>query len=175
MKKVKRTKTIPDNSIISKNFNGISYCDSYSIKVQTKESIDKITTDIFQTPSWADALMAIRNKAVKLFGLQGGGRKKNTGISDYYPVGSKAVYFTVIDRNENEIVTAENDKHLNFRVSVMTVREANNVIIHLTTLVKFNNIIGRIYFLPVKPFHRLIVASLLQRILKKDTYRTVQY
>lgn len=168
MKKVKRTNKIPEYSLVSKNFSGIHYCDSYCIVIQTHESIDKITTDIFQTPKWANFLMGIRNTVVKFVGLKGGGYKKDTYVSDYYPVGSRAVYFTVIDRNENEIIMAENDKHLNFRVSVMLRREGNNAIINLTTLVKFNNFLGRIYFFPVKPFHILIIISLLKRVLKNQ-------
>ena len=169
MKKVNRTKSIPRNSIISKKFNDFHYCDSYSIITKTNESLDKITTNIFQTPRWADVLMDVRNAAVKVAGLESGGNKKDINISDFYPVGSRAVYFTVIDRNENEIIMAENDRHLNFRISVMTNREGNNVIIYLTTLVQYHNLLGRLYFFPVKPFHRLIVISLLKRFLKESS------
>lgn len=113
--------------------------------------------------------MDVRNAAVKVAGLESGGNKKDINISDFYPVGSRAVYFTVIDRNENEIIMAENDRHLNFRISVMTNREGNNVIIYLTTLVQYHNLLGRLYFFPVKPFHRLIVISLLKRFLKESS------
>jgi len=162
LNKVKRTNEIPEYSVISKNFDDIHYCDSFSILTQTNENLDKITTEVFQTPQWADMLMTIRNAVAKLVGLEAGGLKKDTNISDFYPIGSRAVYFTVIDRNENEIVMAENDKHINFRISIMINREGNHVTIYLTTLLKFNNLLGQLYFFPVKPFHRLIVISLLK-------------
>jgi hypothetical protein len=168
MKRVHRSNEIPENSMISKDFSDIHYCDSYSIVTQTSESLDTITTRIFQTPQWTDVLMHIRNTLVKLVGLKGGGNKKDTHVSDYYPVGSRAVYFTVIDRNENEILMAENDKHLNFRVSVMINQAGDCTTIHLTTLVKFNNFLGRFYFFPVKPFHKIIIISLLKRYLRKQ-------
>jgi len=164
MKKVYRSNKVPEYSIISKDFDDFHYCDTYRIMIQSKDSLDKITTDIFKTPKWADMLMSIRNFFVRLVGLKTGGYKKDTYISDYYPIGSRAVYFTVIERNENEILMAENDKHLNFKVSVMINREGNSVVINLTTLVRFNNFLGRLYFLPVKPFHRLIIISLLKRL-----------
>ena len=167
MKKVHKTNKIPEYSIVSKNFNNFHYCDSYWIVTQTNESLDKITTDIFQTPKWAEILMGIRNNLVKLIGLNPGGMKKNNNIADHYPIGSRAVYFKVVDRTEKEIIMAENDKHLNFKVSVLTYRDGDNVTINLTTLVKYNNFLGRLYFLPVKPFHRMIVISLLKRLLKK--------
>jgi len=166
MKNVIRTNKIPENSMILKDFGETHYCDSYLIRTQTNNSIDKIATDIFKTPKWADMLMGIRNIVVNIVGLKGGGYKKDTYSSDYYPVGSRAVYFTVIDRNENEIVMAENDKHLNFRVSVMIHRYEDMVTINLSTIVKYNNFLGRLYFCPVKPFHKLIIISLLKRLLK---------
>jgi hypothetical protein len=166
MKRVKRTNSIPEYSIISKDLNGFHYCDSYITVTQTNDSLDKITTDIFQTPKWADFLMNIRNTLVRLVGLKAGGHKKDTYISDFYPIGSRAVYFTVIDRNENEILMAENDKHLNFRVSVMINRKGDKVTIYLTTIVRYNNFLGWLYFFPVKPFHRMIILSLFKRLLK---------
>ncbi len=168
--RVKRTNNIPEYSIISKDFTGFQYCDSFSTVTQTNNSLDKITTDLFQTPKWADSLMTIRNAAVRLVGLTAGGNKKDTYVSDYYPIGSRAVYFTVIDRNENEILMAEKDKHLNFRVSVMINRQDDHVTIYLTTLVKYNNFLGWLYFFPVKPFHRLIIRSLFRRLSKNHEY-----
>ena len=113
--------------------------------------------------------MGIRNTVARLVGLRAGGYKKDNYISDYYPVGSRAVYFAVIDRNDNEIVMAEKDKHLDFRVSVLVNREVDKATISLTTLVKYNNGLGRLYFFPVKPFHRIIVMSLLKRLLSSDS------
>jgi hypothetical protein len=164
MKRVKCTNKIPEGSIISKGFGNYHYCDSYRIETQSNASLDNTTTDIFKTPKWADALMGIRNTVARLVGLQAGGYKKDNYISDYYPVGSRAVYFTVIDRTDNEIVMAERDKHLDFRVSVLIDRKTDKTTINLTTLVKYNNGLGRLYFLPVKPFHRIIVMSLLKRL-----------
>ncbi|MBN2348642.1 MAG: DUF2867 domain-containing protein [Bacteroidales bacterium] len=167
MRMVHRTNKIPVSSVISRDFKPIHYCDSYSIVTHTTDDLDKIITSIFQTPPWADTLMRVRNSLVKFIGLEGGGYKKDTYIADHYPVGSRAVYFTVIDRNENEIVMAENDKHLNFRVSVLINRDGHETTINLTTIVKYNNFLGRLYFFPVKPFHRIIIISLLKRLLKK--------
>lgn len=155
---------IPDNSIISNGFGKADYCDSYKVCIQTMDNIDRITSNVFKIPKWVDYLLRIRNSVVKLFGLKTG-NKNDFNLADHYPIGSKAVYFTVIDRNDNEIVMAENDKHLNFRTSVLITKQEVNSTIYLTTIVKFNNIWGRIYFLPVKPFHRIIIKSLLKRTL----------
>ncbi len=166
--KVKRTDKPPTESLILHKFDDYHYCDSFSVINQTDDTIDKITTTIFQTPRWADTLMKIRNTLFSPTGLDKGGYKKDTYVSDYYPVGSRAVYFTVINRNDNEIVTAENDKHLDFRISVLKSQQGKDANIHLTTLVKYHNFLGRFYFTLIKPFHRTIVISLLKKLLKKN-------
>ncbi len=165
--KAQRSNSIPKGSLISQKFDDFHYCDSFSIVIQSDDSIDTITTEIFKTPKWADLLMGMRNAMFSLFGLDKGGYKDRRYIADYYPVGSRAVYFTVIDRNDNEIVTAENDKHLDFRISVFENEEEHNRRIHLTTLVKYHNTLGRFYFFIIRAFHRRIVVGLLKRLMKK--------
>lgn len=77
---VKSRNEIPVGSMILKDFNTIHYCDSYYIKNQTSDRLDKITTDVFRTPKWADLLMGIRNNIVQVVGLKGGGYKNNTHL-----------------------------------------------------------------------------------------------
>lgn len=82
----------------------------------------------------------------------------------YYPIGSKAVLFRVTDRNESEIVMDEDDKHLNFKTSVMVERINGFTQVWLTTIVHFNNTLGRLYFWPVKPFHKALIKSRLKKL-----------
>ena len=161
--KVIKNKSAPVSSIILKDSGIIDYCDSYQTDCLTKDSIDEITTRIFTLPDWVKFLMQLRNSIVGIFGLRTG-NKNTVHKADRYPVGSKAIFFTVTDRNENEIVMAENDKHLNFRVSVLMIRKESTTTVCLTTTVRFNNVLGKIYFFPVKPFHSIIIQSLLRRI-----------
>ncbi|MHC1774946.1 MAG: DUF2867 domain-containing protein [Lentimicrobium sp.] len=162
MSKVQVIKRISEKSIILDGFDKIHYLDCYRIHMQSDFGIDKITTEIFRTPKWVNILMSLRNNIVGLFGLNTGSIEEKN-IEPYYPVGSKAVYFQVLKRSENEIVMAENDKHLNFRTSVFVERAQTRTSIYLSTIVHYNNILGRLYFLPVRPFHKIIVKSLLRR------------
>jgi len=153
MKTVTRLITIPENSVISNEFERIDYCDSYRIVNPTNDSMEKIAIEIFKMPKWVNWLMNIRNSIVRIFGLKTGKDVKEG-----------QTYFTVIEQNENEIVMGETDKHLDFRTSILVDRA--NSFIYLTTIVRFNNFWGRLYFLPVKPFHKLIVKSTLNRQIK---------
>lgn len=153
---------IPESSIILKNFGKVNYCDSYQVLKDTEDSIDKITTIFFCVPKWVDFWLRFRNLIVGVFGLK---NEYEKCVADYYPIGSKAVMFTVIDRNDNEIVMAENDKHLNFRLSVQFESTETQTFININTIVKFNNLFGKLYFLLVKPFHKIIIKRLLKKYL----------
>jgi hypothetical protein len=163
MEPITKQFSAPAVSIILNGLVKYDYCDSFSVPMLSNEGVDSITTKIFRIPDWVNILMKIRNTIVGVFGLKTG-NKKNLNEAAFYPVGSRAVYFTVIDRNDNEIVMSENDKHLVFRTSVMINKTGNNSLVHLTTVVRYNNFWGRFYFFFVKPFHQLIMRAILKRL-----------
>ena len=37
----------------------------------------------------------------------------------------------------------------------------------ITTVVKFNNRLGRLYFFFIRPFHKVIIRSMLKRVAKR--------
>ena len=162
-----KSNNIPEQSIILKDFGKVNYLDSFHIYKDTEATIDSITVNVFKGPKWVGSLMKVRDSIVGIFGLKTA-KKKNSGDKEFYPIGSKIDFFTVVDRNDNEIVMAENDKHLNFRTSVMIERNGTHTSVHLSTIVKFNNIFGRLYFIPVKPFHRLIIKSILKKFAETN-------
>ena len=151
MKKVIRLTTIPENSVIANGFDKIDYCDTYRIVKATNDTVEEIAAKIFKPSKWMNWLMGIRDSVVGIFGLKTG-KEILKGQTTNFPI---------IEQLENEIVMGENDKHLDFRTSVSVDRE--NSFIYLTTIVHFNNLFGRLYFLPVKPFHKIIVKSSLKR------------
>jgi len=149
------------DSIISKNFGLADYSDTYRVVYDGVSNVDVLLSKIFSVPRWILSLLKFRDKVVGVFGLK---TRTDNFYKDYYPVGSKAVFFDVIARNENEIVMAEDDKHLNFRTSVLTECDGNKTTIYQSTIVHYNNIWGRLYFLPVKPFHKMIMKSMLRNM-----------
>ena len=174
MQQVKEYSIPPDGSIITKDFPGrIDYTDAYSIRVNTgqNDTIDYFTARFFTSwPWWADRLLKLRNHMVMPFGLETGSVPDQGTISRsvHYPVGDRAVFFTVIDRTDTEIVMAEDDKHLYFRTSLFMDRAGHKepATFYLTTLVQFHNLGGKIYFAPVKPFHKFIIKAMLSDFSK---------
>ncbi len=152
MKTVTTLTTIPENSIISNGFETIDYCDSYRINKATNETAEEIAIKIFKQSKWEKRLFAIRDAIAGIFGLKTGKETPQTQTVGFFPI---------IEQHENEIILGANDKHLNLKVSVFIDREKS--FIYLTTIVHFNNFFGRLYFLPVKPFHKILVKSGFKR------------
>lgn len=76
--------------------------------------------------------------------------------------------FKVFNKTADEVIFGEDDKHLNFRVSLYIEQHPNNgtnKTLIISTTVKFNNWLGRLYFLPVKLFHKLILPTLLKGMI----------
>jgi hypothetical protein len=121
-------------------------------------------------PNWVSTLFAIRNKIVRFFGLKVADTAADKqALLDKFTCSpnERLGLFKVFERTTNEVIVGEDDKHLNFRVSLLKAAtdDANRKKITVSTTVVFKNAFGKIYFLPVKPFHRIIVPAMLKRII----------
>lgn len=173
---VKKTK-LPNNSILKKNIKKYDYIDSYQGELIDNEknvSSTEIGKAFFTSvPKWAEKLFKVRNKIAKLFGLKTAGDitdRQNLLNNFNCEPGEQLGLFKVFDKTNNEVVLGEDDKHLNFRVSLFLDQQKNDIskkTLTITTTVEFNNLFGRLYFLPVRPFHKLIVPTMLKGIIKQ--------
>jgi len=83
------------------------------------------------------------------------------GLSNDGPDASDKVgIFPVETENEQELIAGFDDKHLEFRISVLSIEGR----IYLATWVQPHNIGGRIYLKTILPFHILIVRNALARV-----------
>ncbi len=166
----------PENSLLHAGTRNVDYMDSFQGKFTDKFQnigIEDIGKSFFSSgPKWIDKLFAFRNKLAGLFGL-----KTSKSVSDRQKMldnfkcekGEQLGLFKVFDKTADEIILGEDDTHLNFRVSLFLDPKTNdktNKNLIITTTVKFNNWFGRLYFLPVRPFHKLIVPAMLKGIIK---------
>lgn len=174
---MRRPTEIPEKSLLKKDRASFDYVDSYQSSFIDKEhTVDaaKIGKLFFSSgPTWADNLFALRNKVVKLFGLKTSGQiSDRQQLLDNFTCekGEQIGLFKVIDKTAQEVVLGEDDKHLNFRVSLLLERllgDTDKKSLTITTTVKFHNFFGRLYFLPVRPFHKLIVPTMLKGMIKQ--------
>ena len=113
-----------------------------------------------------DRLFMLRNRLVKVFGLKTSGdlkdREEQLNRFQCEP-GEQLGLFNVFEKNDEEVIIGEDDKHLNFRVSLLlnnTQKPQKELII--TTIVQFNSRFGRFYFSVIKTFHTAVVRSMVK-------------
>lgn len=160
---------IPEKSLL--NTQHFDYSDSFEKEFVSKQkhiNSSELGKLFFSSGSpWIKKLFSLRNKIVKIFGLK---VSENQEKKEYnYEPGDQIGLFKVLEKNDHEIIIGEDDKHLNFRVSLMLDNENNqqhNRKLTITTIVTYNNWWGKLYFFPVKPFHKMIVPSMLNGIVK---------
>ncbi len=74
--------------------------------------------------------------------------------------------FKIYSTSPTEVVLGEDDKHLDFRLSVLCADQPSpggKRHLTLSTVVHCHNRLGRLYILVIAPFHRLVVQSSLCR------------
>ena len=80
--------------------------------------------------------------------------KQNQSIGDFF----------IILNRENHLIAELKDKHLDFRFSIWIRQEDSTTKVSFTTIVKINNIFGKVYFILITPFHKLIIPNILKRL-----------
>ena len=146
-----KMKDIPADSLI-KNYFPVDYIDSFSkvmVTGQAKTPEDFRNLAFSRFPKWIGWLMNFRNAIVKPLGLD------------------TATRFTdmVLDKNLHEEILGMPDKHLDFHVSMWCGEyHEGKQELRITTVVKYNNWLGRAYFFIIRPFHGIIVKSILKHV-----------
>lgn len=117
-----------------------------------------------EMPVWVERLMWLRNIIVTPFGLKTGRRPSfGADVPDKFEVGDYIGIFKVESISDNEIIIGEDDKHLNFRVTIY--RSDNGY--YLATWVHPHNWLGRTYLKLVMPFHRIITQNCMKRLVAR--------
>ena len=153
---------LPSDCGIARAYESVNLADAYSIELPacTSTSPELLARFIFShQASWIRGLLKVRDALVAGVGLKTA--KHLASLGDPNKVGIFKVYST----NETEIVLGEDDKHLDFRVSVLCsgdARQESKRHLVLSTVVHCHNRLGRLYIFLIAPFHRLVVQSSLR-------------
>ena len=150
------------------------YLDSYSTTLNTSSiAIEQVGRAFFSaSPSWVDQLLILRNRIVSFIGLKvpGADTKEEVLRNFKCEVGESVALFNVLAKTENEVIFGEDDKHLNFRVSLFLDRQNN--LLTVSTLVKIHNALGHVYMLAIKPFHKIIVPTITKGMARQSKEST---
>lgn len=141
--------------------SGAQFVDSFRVEIGTipLSAREACTRMVLHGPRWIDALTRLRNILVKPFGL------KTSGEGAYAPGGLIGL-FPVLSETPERLIAGFDDSHLDFRLVVEIAGETTLRHVTSTTLVRTNNLLGRTYLALIMPFHKLVVRSMMGRILE---------
>jgi hypothetical protein len=182
---------VPDESRVARFYATTNLADAYAIRLPKGAVADPelLARFIFsQQAPWMSGLMRIRDTLVAGLGLKTAkqlqGLAAAHAASDAASVGTSVAtavatsvatsgrderigLFKNYEIHKHEIVLGEDDKHLDFRVSVLlqtrTAAAASARYLTVSTVVHCHNRLGRAYIRIIAPFHRLIVQAILRR------------
>jgi Protein of unknown function (DUF2867) len=157
---------IPAESAIARFYELTNLADAYSVNLPAGSitSPEQLARFIFaQQASWIKGLMKIRDALVAGFGL-----KTSAQLAEHnaHHQAERVGIFKIYSATEREIVLGEDDKHLDFRLSVLCpvpLERTGERRLVLSTVVHCHNRLGRVYIFLIAPFHRVIVQSCLRR------------
>jgi hypothetical protein len=94
-------------------------------------------------PPWVAASLRLRDRVVSLLGM----KLADTGD------------FPIVARADDEVLVGSDDRHLDFRASVHRTDDTVDVV----TVVQTHNRLGRLYLIPVRMVHGVMVRRMLRR------------
>ena len=156
----------PSPSAIEDWYDGADLLDSYAVTLAPGASDDvaALATALFSTlPLWTRGLLRLRDEIMRPLGVKTTAEIARAGAVDGR---DRIAFFPVIQRSASEIILGEDDRHLDFRASVLvqTDEDAGTRRLVVTTAVRCHNLLGRAYLSVIAPFHVLIVRANLGRL-----------
>ena len=157
---------VPAQSAVATFYESTNLADAFAVQLPLGTSGDPEVLWRFvmsQQPPWIGWLTNVRDAIVACFGLKTA--KQLATLSDEVD-DDRIAFFKVYGKSECEIILGEDDKHLDFRLSVLrTPGSASSLGGQLTvsTVVHCNNLLGRAYLSVIAPFHRQVVTASLRR------------
>ncbi|QLL15692.1 DUF2867 domain-containing protein [Pseudomonas chlororaphis] len=160
--------SLPPGSSIARHAPGASFIDCQrTLAVDRERSALRHALRLMaRTPAWIDHLMSLRNRLVQPFGLKDLGRLTRIDLErqdDDYQPGDRVGIFTLVSQTPDEVLLVDQDRHLDVYLAInrLPLDAQGERPVVLSTLVHPHNRLGRLYMLPVAPFHRFIAPRML--------------
>jgi len=119
-------------------------------------------------PVWLRTAFAIRDGFCCAAGLQTIGGFANRPISENLSAGDKLDFFDVRHICARQLVLSSSDRHLEVVVILHLDLPADGMQkLSVVTTVNVHNMLGKIYMLPVKPAHAVIVKNMIDAIPRR--------
>lgn len=157
---------VPSDSMLGPELiEGAYFRDAYRAPLSRADlGITDIFLGIFaHHPPWMKRLLIARNTVASLAGLEAptAAEIRHVDIKQRYAVGDKIGVWPIFALSDNEIIAGRDNKHLDFRVSVLKTADGDAASVVISTLCMVHNLAGKLYLFFVVPFHRYGVHKLL--------------
>jgi hypothetical protein len=157
---------VPSSSMLDRDLIARSYFqDSYRARLsRTDLGMADIFFAVFgHKPLWIKLMLVVRNAVAGLAGLEVPtvAEIMKPEVRDAYRVGEKIGPWPIFFIGENEIVTGRDNRHIDFRLSVLKAADGDATDIVVSTICTVHNLFGKIYLFFVVPFHRRGVRLLM--------------
>jgi hypothetical protein len=141
--------------------------DSYRAPLRRPHaSVVDIFASVFaHHPLWMKILLIVRNLLASFCGLDAPTASEimNVEIKDSYRVGEKIGVWPLFSVSATELVAGRDDKHLDFRLSVLKETGGKSVVV--STVCTVHNVFGKVYLFFIVPFHKWGVQRLLSQAI----------
>ena len=157
---------VPSGSALSRDLIGNAYFhDSWRAPLLRPglAIVDLFFALFGHTPLWMKLLLISRNAVARLIGLEAPtvGEIMRPAVGKAYRVGDKIGPWPIFFLAENEIVAGRDNRHLDFRLSVLKASDGETRSVVVSTVCTVHNVFGKIYLFFIIPFHRHGVRSLM--------------
>ncbi|MBH5397548.1 DUF2867 domain-containing protein [Bradyrhizobium sp. CNPSo 4010] len=106
-------------------------------------------------PSWMKTMLIARNRLAARWGLEVPADDEILAppLKSSYAVGDRIGPWPIFALEDNEIIAGRDNRHLDFRVSILRTRSGSGNSVTVTTVCRPHNIAGKAYLVAVAPFH----------------------
>lgn len=161
---------IPSASVLDRRLIAAAYFrDSYRAPLRrTHASVVDIFLAIFaHHPMWMKILLIVRNRIASFCGLDAPTASEilNLEIRSRYGVGDKIGVWPIFSLTETELVAGRDNKHLDFRLSVLRMTGSETPSVVVSTICTVHNAFGKLYLFFIVPFHKWGLRRLIANAL----------
>ena len=162
---------VPLDSVLDRQSIDTAYFkDSYRVALSKPDaSVVDIFFGVFgHNPAWIKALLIARNRVARMCGLDAPSASQilTTHVKPDYAVGDTIGPWPIFFLSDHELVAGRNNKHLDFRLSVLKTADNGGSNVVVSTICSVHNIYGKIYLFFIVPFHKWGVQFLITRAVR---------
>lgn len=165
---------IPICSFLRHTHQKLDYQDCFQASFLDRKSLatptDTCKAFLLSVRELVQKLLNRRDKMASLFAFKKAKAMEMQKLTSFkYETGEQLGVLKVFYRNNNEIILGANNRHFDFKISLLLedAKPNGKRSLNFSAGVIFNNSLGRFYFLLIKPFHKLMARRLLKDIIKK--------